>query len=247
MEEDDLRLSILAGLVSSLTLCVGCARSSPANDLLEAARSCDLSGVKAALAEKADVNAESKGDTPLINAARNGCLDVVKTLLSAGANVNASTREPDMLRLTGHTALMTASWDEGSSEVVKALIAAGADVNLKDSEGMSALAIAAENNQLESVRALAAAGADVNARDKHGDTTLDTAARYGRLKTVETLVSLGAGINLQGAMGLSPLAESLSARQIMDTGNFGTEKDHVAVDEFLRQHGGRDLGRQTTR
>ncbi|MEW6493027.1 MAG: ankyrin repeat domain-containing protein, partial [Cyanobacteriota bacterium] len=71
--------------------------------LLEAIENQDLEGVKAALANGADANADNPaGITALMFAAMNGNLDIFNALLEAGADVNLDSGE-------GETALMYAA------------------------------------------------------------------------------------------------------------------------------------------
>lgn len=60
----------------------------------------------------------------------------------------------------------------GDAGKVEALLASGADANARDSEGVTALMLAANAGNLEMVKALLAAGADVSATDAAGWTAL---------------------------------------------------------------------------
>ena len=98
----------------------------------------DVSGVRALLANGANVNArDSKGWTALMLASYlAGFLPersvsyqaIVRSLLDGGADVNAKTYGDGM------TALMLASFT-GTNEVASALLAKGADVNAKSNGG----------------------------------------------------------------------------------------------------------------
>src|SRR5437763_1893782 len=66
----------------------------------------------------------------------------------------------------------------------------GADSNSKDSSGVSALYIAAENGHTDVVKLLLEKGADVNvAKRDDGQTPLWRAAEYGYLEIVKLLVA----------------------------------------------------------
>ena len=204
-----MRVLIFIALAATLSASSGCERT-PQTDLFEATATCDLAGVKAALAAKAGVNSRfDTGASPLMVASGDGCVGVVRELIADGADVNARISDPTSPSENGYTALMSASWSDGAEpsghlEVVRALIAAGADVNAKTDGGQTALALAARYGQLEAAQALIAAGADVNAQERDGRTPL-------------------AEVTLKGA-----------------DGNYanGTAKEHADLATFLRQHGG---------
>ncbi|WP_404365445.1 ankyrin repeat domain-containing protein [Marinobacter sp.] len=103
------------------------------------------------LSAGAGVNAASEaGDTPIFLAAREGNLSVVKALLSAGANVNVSQGD--------HSLLMQVV-EGGDLLMAEVLLAAGADPGYKGPDGLTALAIARQNNSRELQMLLIQAGA----------------------------------------------------------------------------------------
>jgi ankyrin repeat protein len=78
-----------------------------------------IEGVKKALSEDVDVNADDgAGGTALMYAARKGNTDIAKLLISHGADFNAKNRR-------GYTALRFAA-REGHTEIVLLLKQAGA-------------------------------------------------------------------------------------------------------------------------
>lgn len=94
----------------------------PNEDLLKAASTGNIPGVKAALQAGANVNVRSQnkeGDTPLIMAAENGHREVVKILIKAGADVNMKSLDE------GDTALGAAQ-EKGYLAIAKILKEAGA-------------------------------------------------------------------------------------------------------------------------
>jgi hypothetical protein len=91
----------------------------------------------------------------------------------------------------------------------KDLIAQGADPNSSYSEGMSALAIACQDDHEDVVRFLLAYGADVNAhgKDKADDRSalMAAASNGGHLALVRLLVEKGANVNERDGLGWTAL------------------------------------------
>ena len=95
----------------------------------------NLSGLKAALARGADVNArDSRGLTPLMHAANRGYVLLAPLLLEAGAKVDL--RAPD-----GATALFMAA-AHGHAEFIALLMKAGADPAISGPKGRTAIDVA---------------------------------------------------------------------------------------------------------
>jgi len=154
--------------------------------LLEAVENQDLEGVKAALANGADANADNPAAiSALMLAASNGNLDIFNALLDAGADVNLESGE-------GETALMYAAAG-GHLEMAKILIEKGAYINVQDGGdvGATALINAAAGRHIEIVRLLLANGADVTIETLYGDTALTLAQEKRYLEIVELLEKAG--------------------------------------------------------
>ena len=79
------------------------------------------------------------------------------------------------------TVAATAAWDESSAGV-----AAGADVNATDTQGRTAILIAAKAGRLDVVRGLIAAGADIDKQDQIRLNPLLWGSIVGDLDLVET-------------------------------------------------------------
>jgi ankyrin repeat protein len=137
------------------------------------------------------------GLTPLFLAAQENRLDVLKLLVAAGADVNKA-------RVDGFTPLHIAA-QFGHAGVVSVLIEnAGVDLNAamtgNEFAGVTALFLAAKNNQPEVVTLLVAAGADVNtARVDDGCTPLHFAAQDGHAGVIAVLIE-AAGVDLNAAL-----------------------------------------------
>ena len=175
--------------------------------LMTAARTGDVSTVKALLAHGADVKAKEswKGQTPLMWAAADNHPDVITLLLKAGANLNERSNgrvfSPYLFAVRG-----------GHIEAAHTLLDAGADVNETLPDGTSALTLAVTNAHYELASFLLDYGADPNA-DEQGWTALHQIAwtrrpNYGynlpgpvvtgtmdSLELVKKLVAYGADVN----------------------------------------------------
>ena len=189
--------------------------------LADAAEKQDRTAVRAALEQKADVNAEqADGMTALHWAAYHDDSEAVKLLLDKGADVKAANRygvtplsiactngsativemlleagaDPKTTLPGGETALMTAS-RTGKLGAVKALLSRAADVNATAHKGQTALMWAAAEGHVEVVDALVAAGADFRARLRSGFTPFFFAVREGRSAVVHRLLEAGADVN----------------------------------------------------
>ena len=125
--------------------------SSPAQQLLAAARDGHISVVERLLAEhRSDSGTLLAGtqatpsflDLPLAAAASGGHPRIVKVLLNAGADINARSKS------SGLTALTVATY-WGQVECLEALLLAGADRRVRANHGKSALRLARQNYSSE--------------------------------------------------------------------------------------------------
>lgn len=105
---------------------------------------------------------------------------VIQALLAAGADPNAALNPP----------LIEHAHDPAR---VRLLLAAGARPDVRDAQGASALAVAAEKGSLESVRQLLAVMSSdaVRGADADGHNALDAAARGGDAGIVRLLLAQG--------------------------------------------------------
>jgi ankyrin repeat protein len=150
--------------------------------LMWAAVRSDQADVVAALL-RAGANPNSRSvamGTALHQAAAAGAVRSVQLLLDAGADVNAP------LPKVGSSPLLLAC-DMQRLEVVKMLLARGAAVNVPDSDGDTAIGLAAARNRPDIVRLLLAAGADKNIRNRSGKSALDYAAANGDFELLALL------------------------------------------------------------
>jgi len=171
--------------------------------LLLAAKNCNVEDMRRPLGAGADVESKDKGGwTPLSLAAAKGHLEAVKFLVKeAGADVESKSNE-------GRTPLSCAAY-YGNLEAVKFLVKeAGADVESKDKWGLTPLSPAAAKGRLEVVKFLVTeAGADVDSKDNDGQTPLSWAAMNGRLEVVKFLVKEArADVESKDEGGYTPLS-----------------------------------------
>ncbi|XP_034943105.1 protein TANC2 isoform X2 [Chelonus insularis] len=108
---------------------------------------------------------------------------VSRLLLLAGASPNHITE------YLGNAPVLCMYAHEGSTEMVSLLLEFGADVELTNSQGCTALSLAASRGHCDVVRRLAAAGASLGHSDMAGQCPLVHAARQGRLSVVGYLLA----------------------------------------------------------
>ncbi|XP_032688832.1 protein TANC2 isoform X2 [Odontomachus brunneus] len=108
---------------------------------------------------------------------------VSRLLLLAGASPNHITE------YLGNAPALCMYAHEGSVEMVSLLLEFDADVELTNSQGCTALSLAAARGHCDVVRRLAAAGALLGHADMAGQCPLVHAARHGRLSVVGYLLA----------------------------------------------------------
>jgi ankyrin repeat protein len=167
--------------------------------LIDAVKRQDVTGVRALLKQKADVNAtEADGFTALHWAAQRDDVQLVELLLAAGANAKAANR----YRITP---LYLAAMN-GSAAIMERLLKAGADPNATAEEGQTVLMTAALSGRAEAVRLLLTRGVSVDAKEPYkGQTALMWAAAEGNTAAVDVLLEAGADLTLKSNGGFTPL------------------------------------------
>jgi ankyrin repeat protein len=230
--------------------------------LLEAARIGSSAVVEELLSAGANPNtAVSSGQTALMLAARSGSLDAISALLNHGVDVNA--RE----HIHGQTALMWAA-AERHPEAVKLLIARGADVNAhadvprnaKDQpkmgptqgitlDGMTALHLAARQNDVDSARLLLASGARIDEPTTAGYTALELAVLNLHYHLAAFLLDQRADPNIGDSFGRTPLYAAIDLRNLEISSRPTPESgaiDHMDMIRILLAHGADPNARLTT-
>jgi ankyrin repeat protein len=169
--------------------------------LFEAIRENDPEDVKKALAEGANPNARSEGQTALYWATFGGNGEIVRALLEAGAKVAEE--------LSDESTSLHAAVEDGNRETVALLLEGDgrAALNSFDYIDRTPLMCAVEMGRLDLVRALLEAGANVNAHcePRAGNAALHIAAANGGAAMARELLAAGADLLLPGWMRLTPL------------------------------------------
>ena len=112
--------------------------------------------------------------TALMTASRRGHSENVRLLIAAGADVNAQGRWRSTALHSATDAASQPLFNGGRPlEVIQILVAAGANVNARDSNGQTALMIAARSRSTEVIKALLAAGADTSICDAESRNAAD--------------------------------------------------------------------------
>ena len=152
--------------------------------LILAIREGSVGAVRALIAARANVNSRNAlGETALMLAALRGDLEVVRQLLVHGAEVNPS----------GNWTPLIYAAVKGSVEISRLLLAYGAQINAAaDSNGLTALMMAAREGHVALVAFLLASDADPNLKSHDGITALAAARQREHKEIVELLVKAGA-------------------------------------------------------
>jgi len=154
-------------------------------ELVKAASTGDVEGVKTALRKGADANArDDNGGFSLVCAAHGGHVEIVRLLLDAAD-----------LHTNNNLALLLAA-KEGHVEIVRLLLATGAKDRAANDRGVVGLDFAAINGHAEVVRVLVTAENAYS--NDHMDNALRSAAANGHPDIVRILLAAGVdnhGIN----------------------------------------------------
>jgi hypothetical protein len=132
--------------------------------LMKAAMRSDIDSMRAAMAQRDDVDAQdSSGWTALMYAAASSHSEPVQLLLKAGANPNHKS-------FAGDTPLMSSAI---SGQFDEDLFRARAEVNARNDHGVTALMILAARAEADEVKETLKAGADAFTKDAKGRSALD--------------------------------------------------------------------------
>ncbi|MDN5247658.1 MAG: ankyrin repeat domain-containing protein [Wolbachia endosymbiont of Tyrophagus putrescentiae] len=122
---------------------------------------------------------------------------------------------------------------QSNLDKVKEYVNKGANVETKDSNGSTALHIAAKSGNLDITRFLLDKGADFNAQDSLGFMPLHLAVEHGHLDIVKSLVEKGADVDAyQGGYSYSTALHLAAQKGHLDVIKYLIEKgaNHKATD-----------------
>ncbi|CAK0848574.1 unnamed protein product [Prorocentrum cordatum] len=113
---------------------------------------------------------------------------------------------------TGNAAVRS-EWRSMFQLVLRDLVDLGADLNARDTEGQTALLLAAEHCKVDVIRVLAELGADLEARDREGRTALHRTGRLfaagcGRVQVIRALAEVGADLEGENQYGQTALLQA---------------------------------------
>ena len=177
---------------------------------------------------------DSAGSTPLHEAVRYGNIEIAKMILNSGANINAKDnlgKTPIMLIMPkdkidelyklliqhkadlnhkdmyGDTVLHTAAMMHVNTNIIESLTKNGADINARNKEGVTPLAIAIMQQDIETVKLFTKHGAIIHTKDTLGRSPLTLALKSGGELFEATVNKLN--ISSQDSEGNTPLHVAL--------------------------------------
>lgn len=180
--------------------------------LFTASEKGDLSRLKKALSEGADVNALTDeyldhGKSALFVAANLHHVEVVQALLAAGADVRLRTHCPQTPDRDGGTVQHSLLHSESPDDPVllTILLDAGADVDAATNGGETALSLACSYRLLNCARLLLDRGARPQVVGGTTTVALVEAAMSGSVESVQLLLDRQVPVDIATAVGLTPL------------------------------------------
>ena len=150
---------------------------------------------------------DSDGFSSLAYACNNGLDSMAELLLDVGADPNLEVQR-------GVTPLMLACYKKYYN-IVKMLLQKGACVNTQsalDSDGITALHVASNINDIQLVNILLSVDADINIQDAHGKTPMHNACANGNEELVQCFLLKKPNLNLCDKKGKSPLHAAIDSK-----------------------------------
>jgi ankyrin repeat protein len=130
----------------------------------------------------------------------------------------------------------------GDDPLITKLASSKAAINSTNSDGVTALMIAAGLGRTAVAKSLLTSGADVNAKSIEGVTALMLAADFGHVETVQLLVDRGAALNEKDKAGFSAMDYAV----IPNKGESPGENERtLTVAKYLKSKGGEQTDNST--
>lgn len=178
----------------------------------------DLIQVLGATGSRQFDHQDSNGDTALIIACNNEYLDVITLLLTCPLNF-------DVQNNNGDTALLCLCNKGIKNMKCIELVVSKADVNLVNNDGLSAIVIAARQEDYTLMKLLVDQGrANLNICNKEKETALCIACERKNFKIAQYLLEHGADPNLQSSTGFTGLLHAC-------------QRDQTKIAKLLLSHG----------
>jgi len=153
----------------------------------------------------------------LFDAAKTGNLNGVKQCIVQNADINHANQFKKWTPL--HVAVGFAR--ENALGILKYLISAGANVEAKDSDGRTALHLAARSGKIEALEYLLSTGMDMESKTKTGATPLLLAVGGGSFEATKVLLDRGANAEAKDMRGQNALDRA-------------EEKGHEKIAAYLK-------------
>ncbi|CAI9765229.1 unnamed protein product [Fraxinus pennsylvanica] len=131
-----------------------------------------------------------------------------------GEEERAVEQTPPDAMLDSIEALLEAARFDDIDDVIS-IASAGVSLDSKDSQGRTALHMAAANGHLDIINYLLLNGADVNASNVENNTPLHWACLNGHVEAVKHLILAGANVSALNSHERTPMDEAVS-REKMD-------------------------------
>ncbi len=136
----------------------------------------------------------------LVNYTRLNDVWGVELLLRAGISPNLrDTADPELPYLL-HIAV-----NKSNAETLERLLRFDADVSVRNDNGLTALMVAAKNNEVQMIYLLARAKADLEAKDQLGRTALMFALETKSIGAIHALLELGVSVHATDAQDVTTL------------------------------------------
>ncbi|MDD9901254.1 MAG: ankyrin repeat domain-containing protein [Alphaproteobacteria bacterium] len=160
------------------------------------------------LEQGADVDSCNKESSypPLMSAIRRGQVELAQLLLEYGASANKTSNN--------RVAPLIYAINNNHPKMIPLLIEYGANIEAKDSQGSTALLIAAgsyNDKKCHIINALLESGANVNAQDNLGQTALMKTIIYDSWNALHTILRYTPNINIQDNRGNTALIYAVNA------------------------------------